>query len=509
MATTAEHWHQNMAALLRRLPSFARLSAADKVAALKNVEWMAQVMGDAIVHKKNLAYTHQNIVTSFRANPFWTGKFSEPDLAALQYGMAGGFADANAAVDSGGALDWLSNAASSAGRTFSDGVSGVGDLVGSVPIIGKPLRSAFNLATGPYQLAERIASGERIDRAVVNHVKDQVSAVRDVAPYAKMIVTEIPGIGSGIGAAYEMGNALADGKPIDQVLVAGARGALPASARMAMDVTMAAAKGENLGKVGLNVACDQLPPNARTAVDLVGRAARGERIDKVALEGARGALPADVRQGIDVGVALGHGANVQATVASQIEKAPMGALADAMKGAVAESLANPVFQAGASLLTDEQRKGYNVGLGLLNHSGVNETVIRLVRAKLAPEQKIGFDIAASTRVGMIRGGAPKGTPTSVSAFLATKGMVGGSPKQKAAMMSQLAKNKEARSAAALAIRDVEAAKARAKAAPVVLSLYGAATSAGTGFMAGGPIGAAVGAIVGGGLGWLSGRKVAA
>jgi len=267
-----------------------------------------------------------------------------------------------------------------------------------------------------------------------------------------------------------------------------------------MDVTMAAAKGENLGKVGLNVACDQLPPNARTAVDLVGRAARGERIDKVALEGARGALPADVRQGIDVGVALGHGANVQATVASQIEKAPMGALADAMKGAVAESLANPVFQAGASLLTDEQRKGYNVGLGLLNHSGVNETVIRLVRAKLAPEQKIGFDIAASTRVGMIRGGAPKGTPTSVSAFLATKGMVGGSPKQKAAMMSQLAKNKEARSAAALAIRDVEAAKARAKAAPVVLSLYGAATSAGTGFMAGGPIGAAVGAIVGGGHG---------
>lgn len=91
----AEDWHVNMAALLRRLPSYARLSQADQVKALEGIQWMAHVMGDAVSNRKNLAYTHQNLVAALRASPFWMQKFSPADVDALQYGIATGFAGAN------------------------------------------------------------------------------------------------------------------------------------------------------------------------------------------------------------------------------------------------------------------------------------------------------------------------------------------------------------------------------------------------------------------------------
>lgn len=98
MASLASMWHDNMAALLRRLPSFVRATEAERATALARIEWYAQVADDALIHDRDLAATHQNIVAHFRSDPLWN-RYSVGELDAIQAGIAGGFADFNAAGD--------------------------------------------------------------------------------------------------------------------------------------------------------------------------------------------------------------------------------------------------------------------------------------------------------------------------------------------------------------------------------------------------------------------------
>jgi hypothetical protein len=404
-----------------------------------------------------------------------------------------------------GPAKWLANAASSAGRSVSHavagGISAATGLVGKVPIIGKPLAATLRLAAGPISLGDRIMQGERIDRALVGHFKDQVSSVREIAPYAKMVITFVPGIGTGIGAAFAAGEALASGRPLDAALVAGIKGAVPGGAigAAAFDVAAHAAKGENIVKAGLSSALSQLPSAAQKAIDIVGRAAAGERVDKIALEEARGQLPPEIRTALDVGIAVGHGAQIQEAVAMGIQS-PESITALGLSGTkiIAD---NPLFQAGLKAMsaTAERRHGYEIGMGLLSMSGVNELAITQVREKLKAHEQIGFDIAISTRIGRIRSRPPpKGLkPVGDAAFYATKGMIGGAPQQKAAMMTQIVADADARAGAAAALAQVANARKRAAVGPWL----GALGAGSIGFGVGGPIGAVVGL----GVGWVSGK----
>ena len=217
----AEDWHGNMAALLRRLPSFARLSGADQAKALGGVEWMAQVMGDAVRYRKDLGYTHQNLVSSLRSSPFWQ-QFSPDDLMALQIGIGGGFADANAQRGAEkSTLAKLGGAALSA-VPYAQAVASM------VPGLGSGVSAALGAASA-------LAQGQSVTDAAI-------AAGRGVVP------------GGPLGAAaYDTAIAIARGADPSTAALEAARRSIPGGdmARKAFDTGLAMARAQAMQRAGV------------------------------------------------------------------------------------------------------------------------------------------------------------------------------------------------------------------------------------------------------------------
>lgn len=193
---------------------------------------------------------------------------------------------------------------------------GVSKVVGQIPVIGSPLASVVNLANSPIDLANAIASGERIDTAVVNNLKSQLKSIKEVAPYAQTFVSMVPGIGTGVSAAIGAASALASGAPLSQALVAGIKGALPGGplAQSAFSIAEAAASGKSLDKVAL--AALPISPEAKkgieTAVSAARAIAQGKRIDATLADTALAAVPAEYRQATQAAIAVAQGKKLQA-----------------------------------------------------------------------------------------------------------------------------------------------------------------------------------------------------
>jgi len=366
-------------------------------------------------------------------------------------------------VDIIGPIEWLGHAASSAGRslthTLADGVKGFADLVGKVPIIGGPLHAVIGIAEGPFNLLNSIVQGERLDRALLASVKDQVSAIREVAPYAKMLLTSIPGLGVGIGVGLAMAEAAAAGRPIDQVLLAGVVGIIPGGVvgKAVFQFTQHAMAGDNLIRTAGNVGLAQLPPAARAALDTVAAAAKGDNIPKAALESAQKALPAEVQLALNAGIALGQGQKLQNIIAQGIQNAGTAELNNLASKGSDLIASQPLFKAASTIITStEQSKGFKVGVALMSYTAVNETSVYQFRQKLSNDAKVGFDLAVSTQIGKIRSAvAPAKLPDAArAAFYTTKGMAKGAPAQKVAMMKVVAVHPVAREGAAVAISEM-------------------------------------------------------
>lgn len=193
---------------------------------------------------------------------------------------------------------------------------GVSKVVGQIPVIGSPLASVVNIANSPIDLANAIASGERIDTAVVNNLKSQLKNIKAVAPYAQTFVSMVPGIGTGVSAAIGAASALASGQPISAALVAGIKGALPGGplAQSAFSIAEAAASGKPLDKVAL--AALPISPEAKkgieTAVSAARAIAQGKRIDATLADTALAAVPAEYRQATQAAIAVAQGKKLQA-----------------------------------------------------------------------------------------------------------------------------------------------------------------------------------------------------
>jgi hypothetical protein len=149
--------------------------------------------------------------------------------------------------------------------------------------IAKRVGSSLKTFSG-FDLVKNLVKGERVDKALLNNLKAAVKDVKSNAGYAQMVVSVVPGVGTGVAAGIAGAAALAEGKRIDDVLIAATKGALPGG------------------------------PLAAAAFDTAVGLAKGKRIDKVALEVARNQLPAGARRAFDTGVALAHGKNLQAVM---------------------------------------------------------------------------------------------------------------------------------------------------------------------------------------------------
>jgi hypothetical protein len=176
-------------------------------------------------------------------------------------------------IGTGGFMSFLKSIVNTAGKVSHAGLTVAlapgqvaGKVVGKIPVLGAPLSAIVRLAQSPLKLADSIAQGNRLDHAVINNIKQQVKDVKTVGPYAQMVISVVPGVGTVAAGAIGAGIALASGQPIDKVIVAGVRGALPggAIATTIFDASQAALSGKPLAEVG--IAALPIDPTAKVAI---------------------------------------------------------------------------------------------------------------------------------------------------------------------------------------------------------------------------------------------------
>lgn len=252
---------------------------------------------------------------------------------------------------------------------LGDAVSAVGHAIGKIPVIGDVTHIAAEAIASPLKLARNIATGQRLDHALMGSLKDQVKIIKDVAPYAQTVASLVPGIGTGVSAMIGAGTALAEGKSLDEVTKAAIKGALPGG------------------------------PAAAAGFDLATKVLSGENVGQAALESARNMVPpGPAQKAFDVGVAVATGEKLQNAVARGLTDIAAGDLAKVVQAGQQAVLTVPGLAAAKKLIAvGPASKGFDVAAGLLSHAGVNQKGIEAVRAKLEPAVRHGFDAALKTQ----------------------------------------------------------------------------------------------------------------
>ena len=155
-------------------------------------------------------------------------------------------------------------------------------------LAGSPLVAAV------VQMGRGVLRGENLAAAAKMAAKAGIQDVRDAVRFAAMVAPFVPGIGTGVGAALGAADALANGQPITQALIAGARGAIPGGviAQAAFDTAAQLAQGKRLDQALLTAARNRLPPGpAQAAFDTGLALAQGRKLQDAALQGAGRLLP--------------------------------------------------------------------------------------------------------------------------------------------------------------------------------------------------------------------------
>ncbi len=223
--------------------------------------------------------------------------------------------------ETGSLFGSIVHAASSVGHAISSVAKKAEHAASSIPVVGTGLHALEQITVGPYQAALNVISGQRIDKAILNNLKSQVKAAKDIAPYVQTVISVVPGVGTGISGAIGAATALASGQPINQAVLAAARGSLPGGplAAAAFDAAAAVAQGKSLSNVAL--AAIPLPPAQKEiltqSLQVAKDIAAGKSVSKIVLDRVNAnlsKLPSSVQKAVQVGVALGHGANLQKTL---------------------------------------------------------------------------------------------------------------------------------------------------------------------------------------------------
>jgi len=364
-------------------------------------------------------------------------------------------------------MSWFTKAIKSCGKAVGTAVTIttmpvtlVGKQINKIPVVGKPFGAVFRLTNAPIDLAVRISSGQRLDKAFIGHFKGQLADAKTVGPYAQTVVSFVPGVGQGISGAMGAGLALAEGRPINEALIAAVKGALPGgpAAQAAFNIAVSAAQGKPIDQIAINA----LPLDDKTkkaisvGVNITKDLANGKRVDKAILTGVEKELPPQYQAALKTAVAIGAGKNIQDSIVKNAGPAVLGVLAKKGAGLAAS---NPVFKAGCDLLKKQPsvKAGFNVGVAFASKK-VNPIDLVAVRKKMTGSQKKGFDMALATHIGMVTrppSKSGKHTPASQFGYYLTHGMREAKPKHKVAMMKEVAANPATRIGAVSAVREVQ------------------------------------------------------
>lgn len=310
---------------------------------------------------------------------------------------------------------FLSHAVSSAGKEIGHVTHATMGLVGKIPIVGAPVHTVFSAVyhatMAPLSnTVNAVIHGKNIGKAALDTLHAEVQSVKDVAPYAQMVVGLVPGIGTGVSAALGAGLALANGQRIDKALMAGAIEALPggalahAAASAAVASVQAAASGHPIdvkSAAGTLLNSLPIPPAAKASLaagaHAAGTLASGKQVQVPSIQQALAALPPAARKAYQAGLALGTASIVQGHKIAELDSA-------AVRNKLAEAgitISKSVPALGeARKLAGAGVKGFDLGLGLL---GQRATLfdIQHVRQSLTGADATGFDLAASVKIGLV------------------------------------------------------------------------------------------------------------
>lgn len=345
----------------------------------------------------------------------------------------------------------IGKGASSAVGAVSSGAREVSSAVRKVPVVGKGLGAVVSLQAAPIHLAASVAKGDRIDKAVLNNLKQQVRDVKDVAPYAQMVLSYVPGVGTGVSAALSAGVALADGQPITAALVAGVRGAIPGgpAATAAFDISTSALQGKSVSEIAIKAL--PLPDEQKKAVagivQTAQRVARGERIDTAAARVALGKLPESLRKSVTAGIAIGNGITTQKKRKGSVTPKLLNELAAKGKKAKAVEI--------STIKSPQMKSGYAVGVTVAK-TGTTPAMLQAIASKMKVDQRKGFELALAEQVGSVTTEVPdsiKGDAKATFAYRVTKGAETMSKKAQAGIVGAMAQNPALRKGVVAAVED--------------------------------------------------------
>lgn len=249
---------------------------------------------------------------------------------------------------------FVSNAVKVAGReighvahSIQDAAGKISHEIAKIPIVGGALHVIFDAVyhstMGLIDMTVAIViEGKRIDQAVMGRLKTMLHDFQQVAPYAQMVISVIPGIGQGVSAALSAGLALAEGQPIGEALKAGLIGALPggplikAAVTMGVETIQHVASGQKVDLAtlaqtagGIAASSLGLPVVAAHAlmsgISVMGGIVRGQPLDKTVTDGTIAALPVSTNiknamtQATALTLDLAHGKPVDKALMARME----------------------------------------------------------------------------------------------------------------------------------------------------------------------------------------------
>jgi hypothetical protein len=258
-----------------------------------------------------------------------------------------------------GAVKAVGKGVKAVGNVAQAGAHAVGQgtaLLGKIPVVGEGLKSLSNMTIGaPFAMAEKVLSGQRLDKVALNTIKEQVKAVKGVAPYAQTVLSFVPGVGQGMAGAIGASMALASGQPITQALAEGVKGALPGGplAKAAFSAAQGVMQGKPVDKLLIAALpiSDQQKALVAAGLNTAKSLAHGERVDATLLNNALAALPPDVKKAVTVGMAIGHGQVLQAVKTASTMAQPK--MVKDVFGKIANVVPAPLRRAPVQILSPD------------------------------------------------------------------------------------------------------------------------------------------------------------
>jgi peptidoglycan hydrolase-like protein with peptidoglycan-binding domain len=269
-------------------------------------------------------------------------------------------------------------------------------------VLGGAVRAAIPTPLGRFYLdtGRSLLRGENLAKAMKNAAGAGIKDVREQLRFVQMVAPFVPGIGTGVGAALGAANALAEGKPITEAVIAAARGALPGgpAAQAGFDVAVNLAQGKNLSAAALDAARRALPGGAlaRAAFDTAVGIAEGKKIQEATINAARKALPGGptVQMGFDAAVGIARGKKPGDVVLAAVrEKLPDPASRAAFDATISVAQGKPIAEwtmaAGAAL----PGSAGQAGLDRIK-AAVADTAAKVMKASAYAADPLSFAKAA-------------------------------------------------------------------------------------------------------------------